>query len=432
MIICTTGAPGPEHTNDGMKILNGSGFKNIMVGMGAFKHQDEKECLRSEEPRMLTLFADTGYKIPIVSGASYSTDKVEAKILKNKRKNVKPGETAPKKLSPEERHPIVAKGNEMLLGYGIESIEFAEKAGAQYMLVPQLIWEEDEVKEVWEANNSKYLLELAKHCENNGICLLVGGRLENVGGHLVRGRLCDADDAASFIESLNAQVGAERFGYCMDVAMCSICGLDMQAFARTLDTHLKAVILGDCDGHNMAHYLPFTAGQSTEWLSLIRGLRDIEFDGLLIMDAGSTLVSFPLSLHKQLAALSKSVADYFEWQITLERNLKKYRRVVLFGAGQMCEHYMYCHGEEYPPLYTCDNNKNLWGSMVCGLEVKSPDELLKLPDDCGVVICNIYYDEIGEQLRKMGIKNVISYNDEYMKLIPFEEKDDEDENGEEE
>lgn len=76
---------------------------------------------------------------------------------------------------------------------------------------------------------------------------------------------------------------------------------------------------------------------------------------------------------------------------------------------------MKCYGEKYPPLYTCDNDKNVWGTDFCGLTVKAPQSLKELPEDCAIFICNIYYKEIREQILEMGVKNPIEYfNDEYM------------------
>lgn len=80
----------------------------------------------------------------------------------------------------------------------------------------------------------------------------------------------------------------------------------------------------------------------------------------------------------------------------------------------MCKNYMTAYGETYPPLFTCDNNEKLWGSQVCGLEVKSPEALKDLPEESGIFICNIYYREIEQQLREMGIENIEFFNDEYM------------------
>lgn len=86
----------------------------------------------------------------------------------------------------------------------------------------------------------------------------------------------------------------------------------------------------------------------------------------------------------------------------------------------MCRDFMKCYGEKYLPRFTCDNNSDRWGKEFCGLEIKSPETLLDLPSDCGVFICNIYYNEISQQLRKMGVRNIEFFNNEYMPSFYFE------------
>lgn len=61
-----------------------------------------------------------------------------------------------------------------------------------------------------------------------------------------------------------------------------------------------------------------------------------------------------------------------------------------------------------------------------GLEIHNPEDLKKLDKDTAVFICNIYYREIEQQLRKMGLLNPIVYfNDEYLPQFHFERLTDE-------
>ena len=62
-------------------------------------------------------------------------------------------------------------------------------------------------------------------------------------------------------------------------------------------------------------------------------------------------------------------------------------------------------GEIYQPEFIQDNDKIKWGTSVLGIPVKNPEEILSVPDkERNVIICNMHYDEIGQQLRRMGIK----------------------------
>ena len=54
------------------------------------------------------------------------------------------------------------------------------------------------------------------------------------------------------------------------------------------------------------------------------------------------------------------------------------------------------------------------GTQFCGLDVKSPEALKNLPKDCGVYICNVYYREIEQQLKRIGYRKYRVFNDEYL------------------
>jgi hypothetical protein len=185
---------------------------------------------------------------------------------------------------------------------------------------------------------------------------------------------------------------------------------------KVLDSRIKAVILRENNGQDERSMLPFSYTYAKpDYLGLIRGLREIDFDGLLWMDAMNTYTSFSTILRPAVMRLAKETGDYLAWQIGMEKALKKYPSRVVFGAGNMCRNYMKCYGEQYPPLFTCDNNESLWNTEFCSLTIREPEALLQIPEDCVIYICNIYYREIEQQLREMGVNNPIEYfNDEYL------------------
>lgn len=266
-----------------------------------------------------------------------------------------------------------------------------------------------------------YFVKAAVKARKYGVMLLLKNQTRNINGHLARGFCAEADEAAEWIDRLNNELGYNAFGFCVDVGICNVCGNDIQTYISILGNCIRAVILKDNDGQNDVSMLPFTlAGSGTDWLGVIRGLRNIGFDGELAVDFSSTYNSFSPLLRPILYPLVRETAEYFRWQIEIENNLKKYKNFVLFGAGNMCRNYMKCYGEKYPPLFTCDNNSKIWGTIFEGLEVKKPEDLKYLPRDCCVVICNIYYREIEVQLREMGIENIGYFNDEYMPSFYFD------------
>lgn len=315
----------------------------------------------------------------------------------------------------------------------IESIKKGLESDWKYLIV-QPFYTDDKADPF--DFNLDFLIEIASYFVESNLSILLENQCKNVNGHYVRGFCSDEVEAVNFIDKLNNLaeekygqriVNGEEipyFGFCMNTGTCNLCGQNMYDFVVTLGSRIKAVILRDCNGNQDTSMLPFTCvndnTSQTDWLNLIRGLRKIRFDGELIMDFSDTAAAFSPILKPQLLVLAKSIADYFKWQIEIESLLDKYPSRVLFGAGNMCRNYMKNYGEKYPPLFTCDNNKKIWGQTFEGLEIKNPECLKDVPSDTAIFICNVYYREIEEQLRGMGLKNPIEYfNDEYMPSFHF-------------
>lgn len=255
--------------------------------------------------------------------------------------------------------------------------------------------------------------------------ILLQNLAKEVNGHYVRGVCSDVHEAIHWIDELNSFAGTEIFGFCVDLGALNLCGQNPYEFIHKLGFKVKSVIVRENDGQQDVSMLPFTSavhGRSQmDWLNIFRGLREIGFDGSLIMEFTDTALAFSPMLRVQLLSFAKEVGEYLKWQVEIETVLKKHTQRVLFGAGNMCRNYMKIYGEKYPPLFTCDNNKSLWDSEFCGLVIKSPECLKTLPSDCAIYICNVYYREIEQQLREMGIKNPIEYfNDEYMPSFYFD------------
>lgn len=307
--------------------------------------------------------------------------------------------------------------NDLIQRLAVASIKVCSRIGCQYLIVKPLP-EGCSGDCIWDAN-SQFYLSLATPAKEYGVMILLENQLKDMNGKLVRGICSDGVLAAEWVDWLNEEAGGRCFGFCMDVGACNLCGQNMYDFCSALGNRLKAVILRDCDGGKETSMLPFTnvykGRQQTDWLNLIRGLRQIGFSGKVMMDLTDTAAACSPMLRPGLLQLAKSILEYFIWQIDLENLLKTYPSRVLFGAGNMCRNYMKCYGEAYPPLFTCDNNRSVWGTEFCGLTVKPPESLMELEPETAIFICNMYYREIEAQLRDMGVRNPIVYfNDEYM------------------
>jgi len=415
-ILCaSSGLVWPKSPQKGISGIREGGFEDILLDMSACCSAEELEHLGKErEP-------SRGVLNPKPKAAMRISEHPEELCSCLKLLLEECGKEAVRITAA--RAPYLSRNTkredlgELLMRLAEESIRVCGRAGCRYLIVKPLISGIEPGGE-WEANR-KYYLGLAHAARRNNVMILLENQCRDKNGNPVRGICSDADEAVSWIDRLNEESGHESFGFCMDVGVCSLCGQDMREFALMLGHRIKAVILRDCDGIHENAMLPFTSidrGQfRTDWLSLIRGLRETGFDGSIIMDFSSMTAAFSQFLRPQLIQFARGVAEFFKWQISMKNVLKKYDKRVLFGAGNMCRNYMKCYGGEFPPLFTCDNNKARWGEWFEGLEVKPPEALKELAPDCAIFICNVYYREIEQQLRKMGLVNPIEYfNDEYM------------------
>lgn len=306
--------------------------------------------------------------------------------------------------------------NALMLQAGKDSIEVCRQANAKYIIIQPLFSGIE--KQALRHENCCYYRELGKAAQKADICILLENQCEYRKERLVRGVCSNPLEASEWIDALNEEFGCEVFGFCLDICAGTLGRQDIGEMAVELGSRLKAVLLRECDCVHEMSCIPFMGssrdGERTDWSGLIKGLRQIGFDGMLALDAGDTARNLSHLLHPYVYPLMWSAADYIGWQVGLEKRLERHSQRVLFGAGNMCKNYMEYYGKQYPPLFTCDNNPQLWGKRVCGLEVKSPEALKGLPKECAVVICNTFYKEIAAQLRALGVEKIETFSDEYL------------------
>lgn len=298
-----------------------------------------------------------------------------------------------------------------------ESIHISKEAGCEYIIIEPLVKNVCNCEDM--DRNTEFYMAFARKAKELEMKILIRNRYRILNGRFFRGVWSDTYRFGEYIDKLNERAGADIYGICLDTGVCSLLGQNMQELIQDWGERIWAVLVRENDGITDSSMLPFGCvyqNQSkTDWLGFIRGMRKINFDGLLLCDFTSQRLAVSHLLCQDITLYAKKVMDFLYWQINMENVIRGYEKRVLFGAGNMCRNYMKCYGEKYPPLFTCDNNPRLWGSTFEGLEIKNPEELKKLSPECAVFICNVYYSEITEQLRSMGIRNPIEFfNDEYM------------------
>ena len=240
-------------------------------------------------------------------------------------------------------------------------------------------------------------------------------------GRYLRGVCADPYIAADYVDRLNHEAGEERFAFCLNTGNCNFGGQSLYEMVIKLGRRIKTVRIEDNNGIWDQRFMPYACARDglcslTDWQGFVRGMREIGFQGTLSFTADGSIKCFPSNMRASILRLIAETGRFMAEQINIESILNKCERVVLFGAGKMFANYMSCYGKKYPPIFTVDNNRKLWGTSKLGVSVKPPDAIKELSDDYVILICNQFYCEVEQQLKKMGVKNIYHFHDEYRPL----------------
>lgn len=226
------------------------------------------------------------------------------------------------------------------------------------------------------------------------------------------GAYSDAGRLVEIVSYCNRLCDKELFGISYNIGYANLITKNIRSQLHLCARQLRMVHINDNDGRRNDKQMPytFTKGRgdlSTDWYHIIGELFRSGFDGWMIFDTNGTFSRCPERLRTQFVRLLRAVAAEWELQSTfVERVLDRPdRKLILFGAGKMLADYMYLFGKKYPPYFAVDNGKGMWGKVISGVPIKSPDEILSVPaDERNVVICCMHYEPIGQQLRAMGVE----------------------------
>lgn len=162
-------------------------------------------------------------------------------------------------------------------------------------------------------------------------------------------------------------------------------------------------------------------------LSKLRSI--VDFDTVFVgNDYGQDYIEDEQFCHRNNISMISLAPDYFSdivqpnaLEIAL-RNVPCTKKIVCFGTGAYFKRFMDFLGKKYTPSYAIDNDKEKWGTEICGIQVFGPDELLKeKTEDVLVILCTKKYIKQREQLLTMGKYNyrTLLYNNEIALLEEF-------------
>lgn len=189
---------------------------------------------------------------------------------------------------------------------------------AKYSGSEELEWKEFE----------KFLRYLAPMAKEMGITLCIENLYYSLENHMVEGPCCDVQKVIKRIDCINAEFGAEVLGFCFDVGHANLIGLDIYDFITCLGHRLKVLHVHDNDGVRDLHQVPFTFTKTREntssmnWGGFIKGLKEIEFDGVINFEASSVVSAFPDEMKVDVLEFLVKIGKYFVSKIEDREKIK--------------------------------------------------------------------------------------------------------------
>lgn len=206
-----------------------------------------------------------------------------------------------------------------------KSMELCAHFGCPYMVVhgfklAEILGSE---QAEWERTEA-FLKTLAPMAKELHITVCLENLYTNRAGHIVEGPCCDAGKAALRIDKLNAETGAEMFGFCFDTGHANLIGIDFEDFITTLGSRIKVLHIHDNDGIGDLHQIPFTFAKgrenkaSTDWKGFIAGLRKIGYDKTLSFETAPVLSAFPDRMKCDTMRFIAQIGDFFAEEICMD------------------------------------------------------------------------------------------------------------------
>lgn len=101
------------------------------------------------------------------------------------------------------------------------------------------------------------------------------------------------------------------------------------------------------------------------------------------------------------------------------------KKLYLFGSGSFAKNFLEKYGSELDIAGIFDNNKERWGKQLGKIEIQSPGIILGIEETYKIIICIKQYEEILNQLKHMGVKDISIYSPYIDYPLPLEFNQDE-------
>ncbi|MBQ9747382.1 MAG: sugar phosphate isomerase/epimerase [Clostridia bacterium] len=123
------------------------------------------------------------------------------------------------------------------------------------------------------------------------------------------GACADMQEAAAYIDELNALAGEKCFGFCMDIGHLLILGIDPCNAMEEIGDRLEVLHVHDNGGYLDDHTAPFLG--VCNWDRFIKGLRARHYQGIINLETSSFVQLFPKELVPASLQMLAATASYF-------------------------------------------------------------------------------------------------------------------------
>lgn len=230
-------------------------------------------------------------------------------------------------LTFEQMHapfPVKQKGmdevNAKMFRITENCMDICSRMGGRYLVVhPVTLAYEYSKKEEHDFNMEMYQ-SLIPAAKKYGIVICLENMFMDRNAHLTEGVCSDFAEAAAWIDELNGLAGEELFGFCFDIGHANILGKNLYQSVVALGDRLKILHIHDNDGVSDLHTMPYTFARSwnpaaTDWEGFLRGLREINYKGVINFETFRCMESFPGELHPSVLRLLADMGKYFSSRI---------------------------------------------------------------------------------------------------------------------
>ena len=166
-----------------------------------------------------------------------------------------------------------------------------------------LLYHEEGNKEKLFDCNMKFYKSLIPYCEEYGIKVAV----ENMWQYpkMISHSTCSRPE--EFIRYVDG-VGSPWVVSCLDIGHSVLCREQPDEFIRKLGSRLTNLHVHDVDGNDDLHTLPFFG--ITDWASVMKALKDVNYKGVLTYEANGFLTDKPLELYPDYLKLMAETGRY--------------------------------------------------------------------------------------------------------------------------